>query len=62
MPDIRPEPPAAALPNLEIELVINLLEHTAGEVHPDLRAVLSEPDADKLADDIFRNEIHRRRA
>lgn len=62
MPDIRPELPAAALPDLEIELVINLLEHTAEEVHSDLRAILSEPDADKLADDILRDEIHRRRA
>jgi hypothetical protein len=62
MPDIRSELPAAALPDLEIELVINLLEHTAEGVHPDLRAILSEPDADKLADDILRDEIHRRRA
>lgn len=50
--------PIPALPTPEVDRVLDLLGKAGGEVHDDLRAVLGEPDADKLANDILCNEIH----
>ncbi len=49
-----------ALPAREVERVVELLE-TAGDLHPDLLSVLGDADADRVLDDIFRDELQARR-
>jgi hypothetical protein len=53
--------PTPALPDVDVERILRLLD-TTGDVHPDLREVLVEPDADRVVDEIFRDEVHAQHA
>lgn len=53
--------PPPALPTREVDHVVGLLE-TVGNLHPDLPAVLGARDADRVLDDIFRDELQARRS
>jgi hypothetical protein len=50
--DVQP-----ALPEDDAQKVVDLLK-TAGESNVDLLEILTQPDADKLVDDIYRDEVH----
>jgi hypothetical protein len=51
----------AAMPAAEVARLMELLGAT-GEVHPDLERVLSEPEAERIVEEIFSDEIQDRRA
>jgi hypothetical protein len=50
--DVQP-----ALPEDDAQKVVDLLK-TAGESNVDLLEILTQSDADKLVDDIYRDEVH----
>lgn len=57
----EPQEFPSGLSEHDAQLVLDLLRAT-GEVHDDLWSILTQPDADSVIDEVFRDELQAQRS